>query len=86
VRTPERYLALVEAGCPAEANGEQLDPEEQRIEGLQLSIRTRAGVPAGALSGDDLAALDGLVERDGDRVVLTRRGRLVANDVSLRLR
>jgi oxygen-independent coproporphyrinogen-3 oxidase len=86
VRTPERYLALVEAGRPAEASGEQLGPEEQRIEGLQLSIRTRAGVPAGALSGDDLAALDGLVERDGDRVVLTRRGRLVANDVSLRLR
>jgi hypothetical protein len=54
------------------------------LEGLQLALRTRDGVPRDALDTDDLP--EGLVEPDGDRVVLTRAGRLVANEVSLRLR
>jgi oxygen-independent coproporphyrinogen-3 oxidase len=83
VRTPERYLAHVNLGQPAEAAGESLDDETRRLEGLQLSLRTRAGVPRDAL---DVAVLDGLVELHGDRVVLTRSGRLVANEIAVRLR
>jgi hypothetical protein len=45
-------------------------------------LRTSEGVPASALDADEL---DGLVERRGDRLVLTQRGRLLANEVSLRL-
>jgi hypothetical protein len=46
----------------------------------------REGVPADAFDPDDLAELDGLVVvRDG-RATLTRTGRLLANEVSLRLR
>ena len=82
VRTPERYVAAVRAGRPAVAAGEELAPDARRVEGLQLSLRTRAGVPLDALDGDDLA---GLVEQAGDRWVLTRRGRLLANEVALRL-
>ena len=41
------------------------------------------GVPAEAL---DVDGLDGLVVADGQRVRLTRTGRLLANEVSLRLR
>ncbi len=73
VRTPERYIGLVRAGLPAEAAGEDLDAETRRLEGLQLALRTRDGVPHSALAVDDLP--DGLVEPDGDRVVLTRAGR-----------
>jgi oxygen-independent coproporphyrinogen-3 oxidase len=83
VRTPERYIALVQAGDPATAAGETLDAETRRLEGLQLALRTRDGVPAAAL---DPRPLESLVERDGDRIVLTRAGRLVANDISTRLR
>jgi oxygen-independent coproporphyrinogen-3 oxidase len=83
VRTPERYVSLVESGASAEAAGEALDAEGRRIEGLQLRLRTREGVPATAL---DTAGLDGLVEEHDGRAVLTRAGRLVANDISLRLR
>lgn len=83
VRTPERYIAAVEQGGPTEASGETLDPETRRLEGLQLALRMREGVPLGSL---DLTDLDGLVVVDGDRVRLTRAGRLLANEVSLRLR
>lgn len=83
VRTPERYLALVESGQAAEAAGEDLDGDTRRLEGLQLALRTRDGVPVHAL---DPAGLDGLVEVRADRVVLTRAGRLVANELSTRLR
>ena len=83
VRTPERYIEAVGAARPTEAAGETLDAETRRLEGLQLALRTTDGVPVGALDGD---ALPGLVERTGDRWTLTRRGRLLANEVSVRLR
>ena len=57
--------------------------ETRRLEGLQLALRTRDGVPADMLAGDELA---GLVERHGSRVVLTPAGRLLANEISMRLR
>jgi oxygen-independent coproporphyrinogen-3 oxidase len=83
VRTPDRYVQLVAEGRSTEAAGEDLDPETRRLEGLQLALRTRDGVPVGALDTD---GLDGLVAARGDRLVLTRAGRLLANEVSLRLR
>ena len=83
LRTPERFIEAVEAGRSVEAAGERLDDGAWRIEGLQLALRTRDGVPAGALAVDEI---DGLVTVTGDRAVLTRRGRLLANEVALRLR
>ncbi len=82
VRTPERYIAAVGSGTPPESAGETLDDDTRRVEGLQLSLRTRRGVPLDALDGD---ALVDLVARDGDHWTLTRRGRLLANEVSVRL-
>jgi oxygen-independent coproporphyrinogen-3 oxidase len=86
VRTPDRYVEMVEAGRSAQSAEEILDDETRRIEGLQLALRTRDGVPADAFSTTDLELLDGLVVVDRGRAVLTRRGRLMANEVSLRLR
>lgn len=83
VRTPERYIAAVERGEPTEASGETLDPETRRLEGLQLALRMREGVPTSSLDLDDL---EGLVVVEGQRARLTRAGRLLANEVSLRLR
>ena len=83
LRTPERYIAAVEAGVTTEAAGESLDAETRRIEGLQLALRLADGVPREHLDTD---GLDGLVVDDGQRVRLTRAGRLLANEVSLRLR
>ncbi len=85
VHTPERYIAAIDAGRSPETGYEELTSEERRREGLQLAIRTADGVPAHEVPGSLLEDLSGLVRRDDDRVVLTRRGRLVANEVAIRL-
>ncbi|MBA3289575.1 MAG: hypothetical protein H0U21_16440 [Acidimicrobiia bacterium] len=83
VRTPERYVELVAAGRSPESAAEMLSPDARRIESLQLALRTTDGVPVDALDGQ---ALGDLVERRDDRWTLTRRGRLMANEVAVRLR
>jgi putative oxygen-independent coproporphyrinogen III oxidase len=85
VRTPDRYLDAIVSGRSPEAGGEQLDADLRRLEGLQLALRTRDGVPAAALAAD-LDDLDGLVDLRGDQAILTLRGRLVANELALRLK
>jgi oxygen-independent coproporphyrinogen-3 oxidase len=84
VRTPERYIDAVETDRSPEAGGERLEPEEREIEALQLSLRTRDGVPSNALPDDP--DLKPLVALDGGRATLTVEGRLLANEVALRLR
>jgi oxygen-independent coproporphyrinogen-3 oxidase len=83
VHTPERYIAAIDEGRSPEAAGERLDAGDRRLEALQLAVRTRSGVPAASLPVDEL---DDLVALDGDRAILTVRGRLLANEVALRLR
>ena len=82
VRTPDRYITCIANGESVEAADEILDSPTRKREALELSLRTAAGVPRSAL---DAESLEGLVETVGDRVVLTRNGRLLANEVSLRL-
>jgi putative oxygen-independent coproporphyrinogen III oxidase len=87
VRTPERYIAGIEAGIGVEAGAEQLEPGARAEEACVLGLRTRAGVPADRAAApviDDLVA-SGFVRRVGDRVVLTPHGRLLASDVTARL-
>jgi len=86
VRTPERYLDAIEAGRSPVAADERLGADERRIEGLQLSLRTTDGVPADTLPWRDDPSLDGLVEVAGARAHLTVAGRLLANEVAVRLR
>jgi putative oxygen-independent coproporphyrinogen III oxidase len=80
VRTPDRYVAAVEAGRSPVAGEERVEGERHELERLMLSLRTPAGVPDSALP--DAAELDGLVVRAHGRAVLTVRGRLVTNAVS----
>ncbi len=86
VRTPDRYVEAIETGRSPQSSEEVLDAETRRIEGLQLALRTRGGVPIEAFAPTDLELLDEMLEVVGERVVLTRRGRLMANEVSMRLR
>jgi putative oxygen-independent coproporphyrinogen III oxidase len=84
VRTPDRYIDAVEAGRSPEGGREVLTDEQRRFEALALALRTPVGVPWPALEDDQ--DLVGLVQRRGDQAVLTVRGRLLANEVTTRLR
>jgi oxygen-independent coproporphyrinogen-3 oxidase len=86
VRTPDRFIELIEAGRPAESSFEVLDAATRKLERLQLQLRTRDGVPLDAFAPSDVDEMGELLQHVDDRLVLTRAGRLLANEVSIRLR
>jgi len=87
VRTPDRYLETILAGRSAEAAGEELDAAGRHEEALVLALRTAQGVPESALDPSDRdGVLAGLLHTEGARSVLTLDGRLLANEVAVRLR
>jgi putative oxygen-independent coproporphyrinogen III oxidase len=87
LRTPERYIAAINANGSPEAGAELLDGPTRAEEALYLAIRTRAGalIPRGAEQQVDELVADGLVESSDGRMRLTRRGRLLASEVTTRL-
>lgn len=86
LRTPERYAKAVSDGRSPVAVATTLPEAERDVERLELALRTRAGVPHACLPADD-EALAGLLEpAPDDHVRLSRRGRLLANEVACRLR
>jgi oxygen-independent coproporphyrinogen-3 oxidase len=93
VRTPERYVEAITAGRSAEAGDETLDPHARVVEATVLAVRTAAGIKLPVPGADPLRVHDclddlsaaGLLERRDHRAVLTRRGRLLGNEVATRL-
>jgi oxygen-independent coproporphyrinogen-3 oxidase len=87
VKHPTAYAArLAEGRSPAQAR-ELLDPETQLLERVLLEVRLHDGLPLAVLDAigtRDRAAkvvADGLAEVSDDRLVLTLRGRLLADAV-----
>ena len=86
VKHPVRYAALVEAGRSPAAGRETLDSRARHTERVMLGVRLREGLATSDLSEAARETLPqlagwGLIERDPDRVVLTQRGRLMADAV-----
>jgi oxygen-independent coproporphyrinogen-3 oxidase len=86
VKHPSAYAARLAEGASPGLARELLTQEDRRIEDVMLRVRLAAGLPLDALDADGLAAAqrlaaDGLVERAGARIVLTVRGRLLADAV-----
>lgn len=86
VKHPNAYaVSLAENALPVDGF-EELGPVEAHTEAVMLSIRVRSGLPAAVLTGAELhrahkAIADGLLVRGDDRLVLTDRGRLLADGV-----
>lgn len=76
VAHPRAYANAVLQGGPERA-GEVLDAQTRDFERLMLAIRTAEGARA---SWDP--RLEGLVQRQDDRLILTRQGRLLADYVT----
>lgn len=79
----DTWLSQSARGESTEAGYEIVEDESARFEAACLSLRTRRGVPASLF--ENLDDLSDFVERDGDQVVLTPRGRLVADEIARRL-
>ena len=86
VKRPKAYTdLLVEQALPV-AGFERLDADQIHTEDVMLSIRMRSGLPVAALADAErrraeTAIADGLLVREADRLVLTGRGRLLADAV-----
>ncbi len=94
VKHPRTYAARVSAGMSPAEDQEETTPEQQRLERLMMGLRVREGVIAGEVECPQIAVLDlvdrGLVEAEpahepSARIVLTRRGRLLADAVAREL-
>jgi oxygen-independent coproporphyrinogen-3 oxidase len=93
VKHPAAYAARLEAGESPAAGRETLDTSTRRVEAVLLRTRLSDGLPTTALDAAGKTAVagligDGLVDGAaaiGGRVVLTRRGRLLADAVVRRL-
>ena len=84
VRTPDRYIEMVRAGTRPLGGEEVLDESTRSFERDSLAMRTRRGVAVEAF--DSLDEIRHLIEVDNGRVTLAPEGRLLANQVIVRLR
>ena len=89
-----RLDAYIDHLTPRDGGAARLPPGGSELaldgEAAMLRLRTREGLPAAALEAERGPALrwgleQGLVERAGDRLALTRRGRLLSNELFARL-
>jgi oxygen-independent coproporphyrinogen-3 oxidase len=93
VKHPAAYAERILAGVSPAAGRETLDAETRRVETVLLGVRLADGLPTSALDdpGRQVVAgliADGLVDGRAavaGRVVLTLRGRLLADAVVRRL-
>lgn len=86
VKHPNAYAERLNAAALPVAGFEQLGSEALHTEDVLLKIRLRQGLPVDLLNPAEReraqgVVADGLLVRDGDRLVLTPRGRLLADGV-----
>ncbi|MHB1251210.1 MAG: radical SAM family heme chaperone HemW [Acidimicrobiales bacterium] len=84
VRTPDRYITMVRAGERPLGGEEVLDESTQAFERDSLALRTRRGVAREAF--ESLDEIAHLVRVSDGRVTLATSGRLLANQVIVRLK
>ncbi|MEZ5093017.1 radical SAM family heme chaperone HemW [Nocardioides sp.] len=90
LRHPAAYAERLAAGRSPAAAREVLDAETRRVERVLLELRLSSGLDVAVLGDAGSAqvpalAEEGLVSLRGDRLVLTRPGRLLADAVVRRL-
>ncbi|MDI9895535.1 radical SAM family heme chaperone HemW [Rhodococcus sp. IEGM 1381] len=86
VKHPAAYADRLATGVLPVHGSELLSTEDRHLEELMLTVRLRTGVPMSVLGPAERAAAeqavaDGLMLRRGDRLILTDRGRLLADAV-----
>jgi oxygen-independent coproporphyrinogen-3 oxidase len=87
---PNAYAQMLDGSALPVAGFEQLTAQQRHTEDVLLRIRLRQGLPLDLLDDAEreraaVAVDDGLLTPDGDRLVLTNRGRLLADGVVRRV-
>ncbi|MDT5120250.1 MAG: hypothetical protein QOE30_5989 [Mycobacterium sp.] len=86
VKHPNAYAEMLAGSTLPVAGFEQLDAEALHTEDVLLKTRMRQGLPLAGLGAAErerakVVVADGLLVADGDRLILTPRGRLLADAV-----
>ena len=86
VKHPNAYAQILDGAALPVAGFEQLTAQQRHTEDVLLRIRLRQGLPLDLLDDAEreraaVAVEDGLLTPDGERLVLTDRGRLLADGV-----
>jgi oxygen-independent coproporphyrinogen-3 oxidase len=86
VKHPNTYAQLLDQRALPVAGFEELSATDRHTEEVMLALRMRDGLALTVLDADEreraaVAVSDGLLENDGQRLVLTDRGRLLADAV-----
>jgi len=84
VADTSEFIRRVESGLPWHDFEELIDPTTRDSESRAFALRTNRGIPERFIpiqKTRDLVA-NGLAERSEDRIVLTRRGKLVADEIA----
>jgi putative oxygen-independent coproporphyrinogen III oxidase len=86
VKHPNAYAQILDGAVLPVAGFEQLTAQQRHTEDVMLRIRLRQGLPLNLLDEAEreraaAAVDDGLLKPDGKRLVLTDRGRLLADGV-----
>lgn len=86
VKHPNTYAQLLEQGALPVAGFEELSEADRHTEDVMLRLRMRDGLALADLGADEreraaTAVADGLLHIDDERLVLTDRGRLLADAV-----
>ena len=86
VKHPAAYAGRLLAGESPRHDGETIDAATARVERVMLETRLRTGLGLDSLVAEGRAAVPGVVSRglatlEGERLVLTRPGRLLADAI-----
>lgn len=86
VKHPARYAGILADGRLPVGGSERLSAEDVHTEVVMLAVRLRTGLPLGVLDAGECVAADsvvadGLAEISDEHLVLTDRGRLLADAV-----
>ena len=87
VRPPARYIELAASGRSPIGGEESLSEDEARLEHVLLGIRSAEGLALGEVAEEAVKDLvdRGLATLEADRITLTERGMLLANEAVLAL-
>ncbi len=81
VKHPAAYAQRLAAGQSPEADGEVIDADAARMEDVMLRTRLRTGLDPAGLPAHDHLIEQGLLEPVATKLVLTKKGRLLADHV-----